>query len=221
MTFADHILQFFTQLKIRKRLPHGVSVLNPYNDQTSFELCSLFYHKFYDDNRARTLILGINPGRFGAGLTGIPFTDPIKLENVCNIPNSLPKRAELSADFIYGMIAKYGGPRKFFSRFYISSISPLGFVRDGKNMNYYDNRKLQSLLADFVESCLRQQLEFGLHRAKCIILGEGRNFQNATTLNDRLKIFDSVVPLAHPRFIMQYKRKHLEDYIDRYLKVLD
>ncbi|MFI5224347.1 MAG: DUF4918 domain-containing protein, partial [Nitrospirales bacterium] len=66
------------------------------------------------------LILGINPGRLGAGLTGIPFTDPLKLQNICGIENTLPKKAELSADFIYTMISAFGGPEAFYKKFYFS-----------------------------------------------------------------------------------------------------
>ncbi len=39
----------------------------------------------------RYLILGINPGRFGGGITGIPFTDPIRLQNICGIENDFQK----------------------------------------------------------------------------------------------------------------------------------
>jgi len=38
-----------------------------------------FYTKFYSDCKPRQLVLGINPGRFGAGATGIPFTDTRRL----------------------------------------------------------------------------------------------------------------------------------------------
>ena len=49
----------------------------------------------------RHLLLGINPGRFGGGVTGIPFTDPIRLQNVCGIENNFEKKQELSSVFIY------------------------------------------------------------------------------------------------------------------------
>jgi hypothetical protein len=46
------------------------------------KICSSFYQKYYADNKKRSLIIGINPGRFGAGVTGIPFTDPIRLKRI-------------------------------------------------------------------------------------------------------------------------------------------
>src|SRR5690242_12854320 len=103
MTLADRILSFQRELKIKGKLPKGVGVMNPYKEKRAVALCEKFYYKFYKDNENRTMILGINPGRFGGGITGIPFTDPAKLERL-GILNDLPKKRELSADFVYAMI---------------------------------------------------------------------------------------------------------------------
>ncbi len=217
MTFADHVLTFFQQLQIRTVLPDGVEVLNPYVDAQAMELCRQFYKKYYDDTNPRRLILGINPGRLGGGLTGIPFTDPIKLEKFCEIPNTLQKKAELSADFMYAMITAFGGPASFYRQFYFSSVSPLGFTKDSKNLNYYDIRELQESLRPFIIQSLRQTLAFGTSTSVCYCLGEGENFRFLTRLNAELRIFNEVIPLAHPRFIMQYRRKKVNEYIDDYL----
>jgi hypothetical protein len=77
-TFADKIISFCINLDFRGNLPKGISVMNPFrNNPEVMTIVSLFYKKFYSDSRKRYLILGINPGRFGAGITGIPFTDKI------------------------------------------------------------------------------------------------------------------------------------------------
>jgi hypothetical protein len=39
-------------------------------------------------------------------------------------------------------------------------------------------------------------------------------------LNNDHEFFNEVIPLAHPRFIMQYRRKFVAEYIDTYLKKL-
>jgi len=220
MTFADNILRFYASLKIEHTLPDGVEVLNPYRNKATMALCRTFYHKYYDDNQPRTVIIGINPGRNGAGLTGVPFTDPVKLETLCGIPNDFPKKAELSADFIYTMINAYGGPVSFYKKFFFSAVSPLGFVKDGKNLNYYDIRALQDSLREFIIRCLKKQLPFGINTRIAFCLGEGENYKYLSRLNDELKIFDNVVALPHPRFIMQYKRKRVNEYVDKYLDAL-
>ncbi|HUR30827.1 MAG TPA: hypothetical protein VMZ69_05310 [Saprospiraceae bacterium] len=139
MTFAEQILSYQFNLSPPFALPNEIEWLMPYEDEETRRVMTRFYKKFYDDNRKRTFILGINPGRFGAGITGVPFTDPIRLEQL-GFENSFSKRQELSSVFIYDMINQCGGPEKFYAHYYIASLSPLGFVRHGKNNNYYDDK---------------------------------------------------------------------------------
>lgn len=221
MTFAEKVLEFYRELAIGVRLPDGIEVLNPYQDDTAFGLCRSFYRKYYHDKLERFLILGINPGRFGAGITGVPFTDPIKLETIFGIKNGFPKKTELSADFIHAMIAALGGPDQFFSKFYINSVSPLGFIKAGKNVNYYDTPQLIKALEPFIQGSIEKQLTFGVNRKIAFCLGEGANFKYLQKLNDREQYFTEIIPLAHPRFIMQYKRKQLDRYLDDYLQKLN
>jgi hypothetical protein len=220
MTFAERVILFNKSLSIDHPLPKGVEILNPYQDDDALAYCSEFYHKYYNDHQERTLILGINPGRFGGGITGIPFTDPVKLAAHCEIPNDLPKKTELSADFIYKMIARYGGPEKFYGKFFISAISPLGFTKDGKNLNYYDIRELQENILDFIIDSMRTTLTFDIDKTKCYCLGEGENFKFLNKLNQSHQFFKTVIPLPHPRFIMQYRRKQVEAYAEKYVKAL-
>jgi len=217
MTLADHILKFYQGLKLNVKLPAGVDYMNPYQDEIAFNLSKQFYKKFYSDNQERILILGINPGRFGGGVTGIPFTDPIRLASTCGIENELKKKSELSSEFIYKMIDAFGGPQKFYQRFYISAISPLGFVKDGKNLNYYDIKELQLAVEPFMIKSIKAQLDFGINRERCYCLGEGKNFDYLTNLNKKEKFFNEVIPLSHPRFIMQYKRRTMNVFIEDYL----
>ena len=203
------------------RLPAGVKVLEPWKDQDALEACAAFYKRYYSDPYSRVLILGINPGRFGGGQTGIPFTDPVRLETVCGISNPFQKRSELSSEFIYQMIAAYGGAERFYGRFLISSVCPVGFTRDGKNLNYYDLPILQKKVEEGVPEWMERQLEMGIERKIGYCLGEGKNFEVLERLNTRHQWFDQIIPLAHPRFIMQYRRKKLESYVNGYLSELE
>lgn len=221
MTFADKILSFYKSLAITGKLPKGVEVLNPYQQAEAFELCEQFYKKYYNDSNKRFAILGINPGRFGGGITGIPFTDPLKLEAISGIKNNMQKKAELSADFIHAMISAFGGLEKFYGSYFFNSVSPLGFTLDGKNLNYYDTPELVKSLEGFILTSIRQLLDLGIHRHVAFCLGEGDNFKYLSKLNQREKIFEKIIPLAHPRFIMQYRRKRVPEYIDDYLSKLN
>lgn len=217
---SETILSFYQGLVPPPRLPKGILVMNPYRDTYIQGICRQFYEKYYHDTQPRTLMLGINPGRFGSGTTGISFTDPIRLETACGIPNTLQKKPELSADFIYRMIEAFGGPGSFYRKYFISAVSPLGFTRDGKNINYYDDKKLEQAIRPFATSCISRVVEMGMSRDRCYSIGEGKNYAFLVKLNEEHGWFNEILPLAHPRFIMQYRRKQLAQHIKGYLDQL-
>jgi hypothetical protein len=226
MTFGEKIISFLKNLAYKGSMPEGISIMNPFRDDPKIiPVVSEFYNKFYSDYSLRHLILGINPGRFGAGITGIPFTDTKRLEEKCGISIQGMKTFEPSSVFIYEMIDAFGGADKFYSKFYISAMSPLGFTSLGKtgrevNYNYYDSRKLTEAVYDFMVRSLNKQLEFGLLRDVCFCLGTGKNYKFILELNRKFKYFDKIVPLEHPRYIMQYKSKQKHVYIAKYIEEL-
>lgn len=221
MIFADHILEFLQHLQLEIPLPGDIQVMNPFKDKDAMEVCTRFYHTFYSDLTQRRMIIGINPGRFGAGVTGVPFTDPIRLKSVCGIDNHFPPKQELSSLFVYDVIEAFGGPEKFYKHFYITAVSPLGFTRHQKNLNYYDDKALQRAIKDFVVECLQQQLTFGINTNVAFCFGDGKNYQYLSKLNEEMKFFKQIIPLSHPRFIMQYKLKKKDEYIKTYLQKLE
>jgi hypothetical protein len=224
--FAENVINFFGGLEFQGSLPEGISIMNPYRDNpVIIPVISQFYHKFYDDNSPRYLIVGINPGRFGAGVTGIPFTDTKRLSEKCGLSIPGVETFETSSAFVYEMIDSFGGVEKFYKKFFISAVSPLGFTtvsRIGTNVNYnyYDSKKLTSAVRDFINFSLTRQLEFGIKRDTCFCLGTGKNHKFLIQLNNELKLFGRIVALEHPRYIMQYKSKQKHIYIKRYVEEL-
>ncbi len=216
MSTSSQILQFLFNLPFNVDLPADVEVLNPFKDPYTRQISSFFYNRFYGDEHSRYCIIGINPGRFGGGVTGIPFTDPIRLKSACGIDNTWQQRQELSSVFMYEMIDAFGGAEKFYQQFYITSFSPLGFTSKGKNLNYYDDKTLIKIIQPFALHCMKKQLRWA-NTSVAFVLGEGANYKFISKFNEEHKLFSSIVPLAHPRFIMQYKLKSKEAYIAKYL----
>ena len=138
-TFADKIISFNKKVDFKGTLPKGISIMNPFKeDKQPLLISSVFYKKYYDDFEKRYLIVGINPGRFGAGVTGVPFTG-LEFEGKAT--------HEPSATFVYEVIHAFGGAEKFYKKFYIQSICPLGFTATNDkgrevNYNYYDSKEL-------------------------------------------------------------------------------
>jgi len=220
-SFGNSIIDFLFNLDPPEKVPQGVNVLNPYRDPEVKRVVKSFYSKYYDDSNPRVFLIGINPGRFGGGITGIPFTDPIRLGDICNISNPFNRRPELSSNFIYQLIEKFGGARSFYQHFYFSAVSPLGFVRDGKNLNYYDIPELQKKWEPFMIRCLTRQMEIGGIKRIAFGLGQGKNFKYLTQLNDRLGLFDELKPLPHPRWVMQYRLKKLDYFLELFKDQLE
>jgi len=220
VTFADKVIQFYQTLITTGNLPEGVKMMHPHLDLEVERVSSEFYRKFYSDDNRRTFIIGINPGRFGGGTTGVPFTDPVKLRTFCGIEHKLRGKTELSADFIYNVIERYGGAQRFYNDFYFTSVAPLGFTKNGLNMNYYDDQKLIKGLWDQLGGWMKLQVDFGANREYCICLGTGKNLKYLKALNFDYKLFKRIEVLEHPRFIMQYRRKHLSEFVEKYIRVL-
>jgi hypothetical protein len=217
---ATAILDFYKGLRPNFPLPEGISIMNPYKDPVARATAETFYKKFYSDTRRRLFIFGINPGRFGGGITGVPFTDPIRLQDPCGIPNNWKKTAELSSQFIYEMIGAYGGVQPFYRDFFITAIVPLGFVRGGKNLNYYDDKELLKACEPFILRSIRRQLEMIPTFDTCFCLGEGTNYKQFLRLNEEHRFFKEIVPLPHPRWVMQYRRKTIALFVDSYIEKL-
>lgn len=220
LTQAEAILHFLQGLRPNFILPNGVSVMNPFDDNNTFRLTSEFYTRFYSDYDPRCMIFGINPGRFGGGITGIPFTDPVKLEEKCGIQNDLKKVRELSADFVYMVIEALGGPQTFYKMYFITAVSPLGFTLHGKNMNYYDDKKLIHSIERFIVDCIRKQVNTIPANSTCFCLGEGTNFKYFQKLNEQCHFFEKIISLPHPRWIMQYRRRQVTRFVDQYVEAL-
>jgi len=210
---AHKAIAFYSGLRAPD-VPAGIDVMNPYRDDRALGYVRRFLEKFYSDDKPRVLVLGINPGRFGAGVTGVTFTDPVALADPCGIPNHLPKRRELSSEFVYEVVDRMGGVSSFFGRFFLSAVCPLGFTRGGRNLNYYDDRSLLRSVDPFIVATLKRQIEIAGRRDVAIILGR----KNALHLGNRF--FGSVEVLDHPRYVLQYRRRRKEEYLKRYEEVL-
>ncbi len=222
-TFADKVIDYNKHLQYTGTLPAGISIMNPYKENKEALIASTaFYKKFYSDAKPRHLILGINPGRFGAGLTGVPFTDSKRLINECGIAYTGKDTHEPSSVFVYEMIKAFGGAKLFYEKLYINSVCPLGFTNTNKagkevNYNYYDSKELTDAVYDFIIDNIHKLRSMGVDTDTCFCFGTGKNEKFLRELNTEKKFFKKIIALEHPRFIVQYKTRSMQLYIDKYL----
>jgi len=218
--FSKKLIKYYTQLKPPANLPKGIEVLFPQQDKQVIEIVEKFFKKYFNDNHSRSLMLGINPGRYGAGITGVNFTAPKQLKENCGIDHHFKTSSELSAEFIYEMIREYGGVNKFYQDWFIGAVCPLGFIKNGTNINYYDDKKLEEAVTPFIIDCMNKLVDTGFNIERCLCVGGEKNFKFLSRLNEENKWFNQIIPLPHPRFILQYRRKQKDKYLHQYLMAL-
>ena len=220
MTIAEKILRFYWNLQDNWELPESFDLIYPLSTEETRNCISAFYRKYFNDYNPRYIILGINPGRFGAGITGIPFTDPKILESHCDVNNSFQKKNELSSQFVYEFIEGYGGINSFYADFFLSSVCPLGFITGGINCNYYDDKELYNAVKPNIVRELWNQIDIGINRKAAFILGKGLNYKYMNHLNNENNFFEQIIPLPHPRWVMQYQRKNKDRHLQNIVSAL-
>lgn len=225
-TFGEKVIDFNRQLDYKGKLPEGFQVVNPYLDNPeTMVVMQEFYNKFYKDYNTRKFIIGINPSRHGAGVTGVPFTDTKRLESECGIPMHSAHTHEISSVYMYDMIKEFGGVHSFYEQFYVNSPFPLAIIQQNKesrwvNANYYDDPKLFEMVKDFMIASLKDHISLGLDTSEVYVLGK-KNEKFIQKLNKEAKLFESIKTLEHPRYIQQYKSKEKQLYIDKYILTLN
>ena len=218
--YCDAILDFYVSLPQTYDPPNGVEVIFPFSHPETRRVMEAFYTKYYCDDHPRTLLFGINPGRFGAGQTGVGFTDPVLIERVCGIANSLPKTRELSAQFICEVVEAYGGPEAFYGDFLFTTVLPFGLLKAGKNYNYYDDAATLAYFEPLIVDAVNTQMHYPNVNRRIASIGKGKNIAYLKKLNRRYGFFESIEELPHPRWVMQYKRKEKVKHIKAYVETL-
>ena len=229
ITFAEQVLNFNNKLSHESLdLPYGFKAINPFNgDQKELvkEITSAFYKKYYNDTRSRRLILGSSPSRRGTAITGFPFEDAKHLQSETGILVDKYYINQSSSGFLYDVMRKYGGCKKFYADFYMNFVCPIGIVRINSrgnevNCNYYESKKLQKVLYNFIISTIRSQIDFGVDTSVCYCIGSGENYRFLSKINNEYNFFSKIIPLEHPRFIMQYNSKKKDVFIEKYINSL-
>ncbi|MGB0391767.1 MAG: uracil-DNA glycosylase family protein [Salibacteraceae bacterium] len=216
---SNEILEFLLNLKSPTVRTSGVKTMNPFENESTRKLVQIFFTKYYSDSNKRLAFIGINPGRLGSGLTGVGFTDPLNLEENCGVKNDFAKKHELSSKFVYDMIDAFGGVDQFYEHVYITSVVPLGFTKDAVNLNYYDIKELEMELTPYIKEQFKKQLPF-LRRDVAFCIGKGKNLKFLNALNKQEGYFEKIEVLPHPRWVMQYRLKRKQEFVDQFVSII-
>ncbi len=228
-TFASRVLEYNKWLShMAIDLPDNYSIINQFNGENKEkieDITDIFYNKYYNDNHKRRLILGSSPARRGTSQTGIPFEDASHLYQATGIIIENFYINKSSSDFLHDVIEQYGGCQKFYQDFFMNFVCPLGIVNinakgNEVNANYYEKKNLEKTLQDFIIESLKRQISLGINTSFCYCIGSGENFKFLEKINAEYHFFDKIIPLEHPRFIIQYNSCNKKLYLEKYIAKL-
>jgi len=135
------------------------------------------------------LFLGMNPGPWGMGQTGVPFGDPAMVRDWMGIecPVDIPAgehpkrpvrgfdspRAEVSGSRLWGWAQdRFNTPEAFFERFFVVNYCPLAFLEEtGRNRT--PDKLPASERAPLLEACDRALAATVRHLEPEIVIGVG------------------------------------------------
>lgn len=218
MSVGKTITDWLLALHLDASLPDGIEVLTPYEHPEVRSVVKAFGAIYQSDDSPRLGLWGINPGRFGAGVTGLSFTDPWAVEHQLGISTALQGRRELSAEFVSLVVEAYGGAAPFYRDVVLTAFSPLGFVRNGVNVNFYDDPALERAIIPFVLRHVHAMHAAGVRHDAMVVLGTGALKRFVERHIVHAFPDTAFVYLEHPRFIMQYRRKRVDEYVQRYVE---
>ena len=228
-TNSEKILDYCEKLSnIKLDSFENYIIINPYssNKEQIKLITTKFYNKYYNDNKNRRLILGSNPARRATAVTGIPFEDAAHIQQTTGIFIDNFYVNKSSSNFLYDVIDEYGRCEKFDSDFYMNFVFPLGIAKinskgSESNCNYYEIKQFEKKLEQYIIDFIKEILKLDIDTSICYCIGSGKNYEYLLKINKEYNFFKTIIPLEHPRFIMQYNSKNKDLYLKKYLTALN
>lgn len=143
----------------------NTSYIHPENNIIIVNPITLYYEQhlkfldyFFNDNKNRNLIIGLNPGKIGANKTGIAFTDPTNAIEYLQLDIPEDSTRERSSRNLYPLFleAFNGEIDKFYQSYFITNLFLLGAVEynhqhDLVNTKFDNLKKVSSFKALMIE----------------------------------------------------------------------
>jgi single-strand selective monofunctional uracil DNA glycosylase len=200
-------------------LRKGFGTLDHVHDPLDYawDLHAAYLRKFGAGPPGRTLLVGLNPGPWGMGQTGVPFGDPgivrdwmglrgeVRVPAGCHpqrpVRGLASTRREESGTTLYGWArARYGTAERFFAAYWIVSHCPLLlFDTGGKNVTPADFRKGTPEFRRLLGACDAHLAEVVAAVAPRLVVGIGKfATARAQVVAANWKIAVPIGTMTHP-----------------------
>jgi len=184
-----------------------ISVLREFEKNIS--ISNRFATMYCSSNNPSVVLCGINPGRLGAGKTGVPFLDFASLSKLLSGIDRYD--SERSAQFFFEIVEHFG-VETFYSTFHVTNISSVGFERAGSNINFYD---LPDQALNYVYGSFEKEIKAVLPTTIISLAGSVHNTVKQLFSGSAI---DTSICLPHPNFCAFPKQR--DRCKARYIEVL-
>ena len=148
-TIAEEMLSAARRLcEEVSRLRFGPPVTHVYNPLVYAWAPQRLYIERFGATRKRVVLLGMNPGPFGMGQTGVPFGEVSRVREFLGIEAEVGRpaqehpdrpvqgfactRSEVSGSRVWGLVEeRWGSAANFFAEHYVANYCPLLFMEEG------------------------------------------------------------------------------------------
>jgi len=219
MTISKEVIALYDKPPFPTVVGNHVQIHNPFDDPAKKDAIYAFCEKFYNDDKPRLHLLGINPSRLTDTSSGVNYTDGFALDNLCGIDNEFSKTRELTSKFFYMVVEKMGGAALFYANIFAWALMPLSVTKDNSYKNYYENDVIEQLRAIVLANVnwLNKNVPA---TGVAVILGTGENKNSFQKLVGYPFGYKKITYLPHPRWVMQYNSAKLDYYINMYVDAL-
>lgn len=79
---------------------------------------------------------------------------------------------------------------------------------------------MKKKLYQYIIESIKEIININIDTSICYCIGSGKNYHFLQKINKEYNFFDKIIPLEHPRFIMQYNSANKDFYLKKYLSIL-
>ncbi|HZL11862.1 MAG TPA: uracil-DNA glycosylase family protein [Prolixibacteraceae bacterium] len=165
-----------------------------------------FHKKYVQPNSPKIVMCGINPGRRGAGITGIPFIDTNSLSKM--LPDISNPKTEKSAKFFFSIIEEFG-INGFYRNVHVTNMSWFGFYELDKGTNINYNSLPTEIQNDLIDKFV-EEMDF-INPNVIIPIGDIVNWELLYNLKVKNRLNAEIGPrLYHPAYRLVDRKTYIE-----------
>ena len=222
--------QLYDLDKLRSLIDNpDIEIIEKDEDEDALKNQILFDEKYYHEGFPKIVLCGINPGRKGAGVTGVPFVDMATLaERLSDNKISFNGSGKEQSAQYFNEIVNHEefGAKKFYKHFYVTNFSWVGFIEKINNPTKIINHNYHELNPEaqqYINDAFKREMSIVKPKVIIPIGSEVKKSLDNLNLDSNITITEAVTHPGAYAFLKEpeidnFQKKLKETLLD-YIKV--